>query len=329
MSLVCSRCSHVYDTASACPRCGAGAPARDEGSAPTLGPRWQQTAWGRILIGLILSQGLFYGLRHLTTGVMLAAEEGGAESIWGDVRNLLILQGIQVFGVLVGGALAGGGQRSGLFLGTVVGAWNGVLAVMLKQNPAQEATLVGLVSQPLLHAFVGAIGGAVGSLIWRPIPVSAVPLELAPARKLAPRRRESFLTGRIHYVRILIGAALAVSGALSAGLVLHKALVLSGGKLGTSDVMQARLITWELKAVLLILGGTLAGATTSNGIKQGLFVGLLSSMALVALQRPNPDAWAEASMLTTLSAMTLCVAGGWFGGALFPPVVNVGRRSFI
>src|SRR5262249_5833398 len=164
MSAVCSRCSHVFDHAPVCPRCGLPLPAHESGLTPIHGPRWQQSAWGRILIGLILSQGLFYGLRHLTTGLLLAAEDASTEEMWSDVRILLILQGIQLFGVLVGGTLAGGGQRSGLFLGAVVGAWNGVLGVLLRQNPAQELTLVGLFGQPLLHAFVGSLGGAFGAL---------------------------------------------------------------------------------------------------------------------------------------------------------------------
>src|SRR5262245_23969165 len=127
MSAVCSRCSHVFDYASTCPRCGAPAPAQDLLPTPAHGPRWQQTAWGRIMIGLILSQGLFYGLRYLTTGLLLVALDSSADEMWTDVRNLLILQALQLFGVVVGGMLAGGGQRNGLFVGAIVGAWNGVL----------------------------------------------------------------------------------------------------------------------------------------------------------------------------------------------------------
>src|SRR5689334_11318706 len=67
MATICSRCSHVHDQPESCPRCGAviQVQPREQGPAPAPGPRWQQTAWGRILIGLILAQGLFYGLRHL------------------------------------------------------------------------------------------------------------------------------------------------------------------------------------------------------------------------------------------------------------------------
>jgi hypothetical protein len=326
MSAVCSRCSQVFDDA-ACPRCGTPPPIHDFSPAPAHGPRWQQTGWGRILIGLILSQGLFYGLRHLTTGLLLVADDGDAEAMWNDVRNLLILQGIQLFGVLVGSILAGGGQRSGFFLGAVVGAWNGVLVLLLRQNPAQELNLVGMVGQPLLHAFVGSLGGAFGSLVWKPIPATAVPVSLAPPRKPVPRRRTPLLAGKIHVLRILLGAAVAVAGTLSASLLLHKALALSGGKLETTHAMQDRLITWEIKAVMLILGGALAGATTTNGIKQGLFVGLVSSVALITFQTPIADAWLEFASLTAVSTFALCVAGGWFGGALFPPVVKFERTS--
>src|SRR5436309_3558675 len=162
MSAVCSQCSNMYDPSGPCPRCGATAPAFDSDEGPARGPRWQQTPWGRILIGLILSQGLFYGLRHLLTGILMAASGDTAEQLWENVRHLLLLQGVQMVGLIAGGMLAGGGQRNGLVLGGVVGAWNGVLAVLLGQNPAQGLTLVGLYGQPLLHGAVGALGGWVG-----------------------------------------------------------------------------------------------------------------------------------------------------------------------
>src|SRR5262245_39642471 len=180
MSVVCPRCSNIYEPAGACPRCGAPSPKPElDGPAPARGPRWQQTPWGRILIGLILSQGLFYGLRHLLTGILMAASGYTAEQLWDNVRHLLLLQSVQMVGLIAGGMLAGGGQRNGLALGAVVGAWNGVLAVLLGQNPAQGLTLVGLYGQPLLHGAVGALGGWVGMLIWAPIPAAAVPIALA------------------------------------------------------------------------------------------------------------------------------------------------------
>lgn len=327
MSTVCSRCSHVYDYADACPRCGAESPARGEpGAAPSRGPRWQQTAWGRILIGLILAQGLFYGIRHLATGVLLAASGGDAEALWSDLRNVMILQGIQLFGVLAGALIAGGGQRSGVVLGAVVGAWNGVLAVMLRQNPSQELTMVGLYGQPVLHTALGAVGGLIGSLIWRPIPAAAVPLILAPPRKPVPRRKSNLLAGKIHWIRVLVGATLAVVGTLSATLILQKVLDLSQGKLTTTSDLQDRLITWEIKLLALIVGGVLAGATTKNGLKQGLVVGFASGVALVGFQAPTTDRWLEIALFTLVGTTCLCSVGGWFGGNLFPPLLKLDHR---
>ena len=121
---------------------------------------------------------------------------------------------------------------------------------------------------------------------------------------------------------------IAVAGTLSAGMVFKKALDLSDGKLATTHATQDQLITWELKALMLIAGGALAGATTTNGMKQGLFVGVATSAVLVGLQAPMAERWAEFALYSAFSTVTLCLAGGWFGGALFPPVVKLERRSF-
>src|SRR5262245_15954477 len=104
MALVCPRCTNIYESDAGCPRCGAAEPVAEvEGSTPGHGPRWQQTTWGRILIGLILSQGLFYGLRHLLTAGLLAFHGGSAQDLWRDVTNLLLLQALQVLGLIAGG----------------------------------------------------------------------------------------------------------------------------------------------------------------------------------------------------------------------------------
>jgi hypothetical protein len=274
----------------------------------------------------MLSQGLFYGLRQLITGIVLASSGSSADEVWGDVGNLVLLQGIQLFGLIVGGMLAGGGQRSGLVVGAVVGAWNGVLAAMLRQNPTQELTLVNLYGQPLLHSAIGAIGGWVGALIWKPIPASAVPTILIPRRKKPPRRRSPLLAGRISWFRILVGAAFAVGGTLAATLIFQKLMDLSAGKLANTPPLQDQIITWEIKALALLVGGALAGSTTANGFKQGLLVGLATCVVLVGVQAPRTEALFEVAAYTALSTFTLCVVGGWFGGQLFPPLIKMDRR---
>jgi hypothetical protein len=285
------------------------------------GPRWQQTSLGRILIGLIIAQGLFYALRHLLTGILLAASGSEPEELWDDMGHLLLLQAIQLFSLIVGGMMAGGGQQQGLVVGALAGAWNGVLSVLLRQNPAQELTVVGLYGQPLLHGFCGALGGWIGSWIWKPIPVG-VPASLQPKRKPAPRRKVSPFAGKVFWFRVVLGTAFAVAGTLSASILFKKMLDLSAGRLATSHELQDWLITWEIKALAVLVGGVLAGATTPNGFKQGLLVGLLATVVLIGAQAKQTDELAEMAMWTTVSTFLLAMVGGWFGGQLFPPLIE-------
>jgi hypothetical protein len=322
MSSVCPQCSSVLDPANSCPRCGGVG-----GNRPhRIGARWQQTFWGRVVIGLILSQGLFYGLRHLLTGILLAVTSGEPDEIWDSFTNLLLVQSVQLFSLFVGGVLAGGGQPQAFVLGMLVGGWNAALALLLQQTPGQEVSTLGLFGQPLLHVAVGGLGGWVGSLIWKPIP-SAVPMLLAPQRKSPPKRTQPLLAGKVFWVRVIVGSILVISGSLFASKLFQKMLDVSAGRLVSTDAMYDKVITWELRALAVLLGGALAGASTPNGLKQGLFVGLLSCVILLGVQTPKTDAWTELALWTSVSTVFLAAAGGWFGGQLFPPIIKVGRRG--
>jgi hypothetical protein len=301
-------------------------PAEPTLTPTAVGPRWQQTAWGRILIGLILAQGLFYGLRHLVTAILLAFSGVSPEELAVDLRTLLVIQAIQLFALIVGGVMAGGGQRSGLVLGAVVGAWNGVLALFLRQNPAQELTVVGLYGQLLLHGAVGAIGGLVGSLIWKPPSATPIPTVLIPRKKVEKVPRPPLLGGRVSWLRVVLGATVSIGGTLSAAVLFSKMMDLSSGRLATSSALQDRIVTWEIKALALLVGGALAGSTAANGFKQGLIVALISFIVLLGLQSHQVEDWLELAFYTALSTFTLCTAGGWFGRQLFPPILKLKRR---
>ena len=73
MPLVCPLCKQVFENNGECPHCNVAllylAPDLNEpiatGSSIHMDDdagRWQQTPWGKILIGLILAQGLSFGL---------------------------------------------------------------------------------------------------------------------------------------------------------------------------------------------------------------------------------------------------------------------------
>jgi hypothetical protein len=224
--------------------------------------------------------------------------------------------------LLVGCILAGSGQRGGALIGALVGVWNGVLMALLHTGPAYSVSAMSLYVLPLLHTVFGAVGGWIGCVVWRPLPALTAPDGARQGRKAAPgRRKVSPFAGRVAWFRVLAGAALAVAGTLSATMLFNLVLDAGKGRLTIPAEVQDRVFTWEIKVLALLLGGALAGSTTSNGLKQGLFVGVTASMALVALQAQSPLAVA----LTVVSCFSLTLVGGWFGGQLFPPVVKYGR----
>jgi hypothetical protein len=323
MAMVCLNCRGSHDQRLHCPECGArlvfrGAPRPSRVPAGGRPAGWLQSPWGRLVLGLVTAQGLYHGLRQLALAVTLASGNTDA-----GLTGLAVTQALQMVALLAGGFLAGSGQRAGVLLGLLVGVWNGALCLAV-QTPVGPPTAVMIYGQPLLHAFVGAVAGWLGSLVWRPPALPSLPG--APlVRKAAKPRGPSPFAGPVAWVRVAAGAALAVAGTLFAAKVLGGVEEASGGKLSTLTRLQDQLITWEIKALAVMLGGALAGATTTNGLKQGLCVGLSASAVLVAL--PAHRGTPTLTGLTLAATMLLSLVGGWFGGQLLPPVLKWRRRG--
>jgi hypothetical protein len=70
----------------------------------------------------------------------------------------------------------------------------------------------------------------------------------------------------------------------------------------------------------------LAGATTRNGLKQGLCVGFAASMIVLGLQIGGPNFIIESAVFTMSGIIAVASVGGWFGGQLFPPLSANRRR---
>jgi hypothetical protein len=333
MAMVCPQCSTSYDQRLQCPSCGTRLLYRDQrrlrGPRSSLSfTRWQQTPLARILIGLLLAQGLFHGIRHLLMGVLLAAQgEEGLQQTLASPSGFLLVQSVRLLALLAGTLLAGSGQRYGVMLGAVVGVWNGALGFVLP-GLTHAMTPVALYGMPLLQVVCGAAGGWMGSVLWKPLPAPGRPTDATRKRGTA-RRRLPLFAGPVAWVRVVSGVALAVAGALWAKFLFELMLDASGGKLSTSDAMEDRIVIWEIKAFALLLGGALAGATTSNGLKQGLCVGLIAGALLAGTQLRVPDQRLWLSSLTFVSTLIICLGGSWFGCQLFPPVVRFKRlRTF-
>jgi hypothetical protein len=330
MAMVCPKCSSTYEQRLQCPMCNTRLlyldPRRMRDRPVTSSSRWQQTPWGRILIGVLLAQGLFYGLRHLLTAVLLAVEgEERLQVLWGGANGLLLLQCVRLVSVGFGAVLAGGGQRNGLMLGGMVGVWNGVFSVLFLTGPAQALTTIAVLGQPVVQAACGALCGWLGSTYWKPIPIAPLHVPVVKRKRGLIRSNLHVLRGPVAWFRVAAGVLLAVAGTVTATFLFDMVLDASQGALGTTDGLQDQLITMEIKALSLFLGGALAGSSTRNGLKQGLLVGLLTCVILIGIEMHFVAKWAQVALLTLLSAFPLTLVGGWFGSQLLPPVLKVRR----
>ncbi len=330
MSMICPQCNATYEQRLQCPLCGVRLLYHDTrrigDRLPARPARWQQQPWGRIFLGLVLAQGLFYGTRHLLTAVLLGFWGSEAvEQLGTSTSGVLLLQAVCILSLSVGAVFAGAGQSQGAFLGTMVGAWNGVFSVLLLSGPAQALTPVAVLGQPLLQAGFGVFGGWLGASIWKPLSDSIGTKTPLPRKRNFLRDNMSLFTGPVAWVRVGLGAALAVCGTLMATLLFEKILDLGHGTLGTTDEVQDNIITMEIQALALMLGGALAGATTRNGVKQGLCVGLAVAVVLSGIELHYFERWLQIAGLTSVAAMTLSMVGGWFGGQLFPPLLKLPR----
>ena len=167
--------------------------------------------------------------------------------------------------------LASGGQPRGVMLGGLVGVWNGVLSLLLDpllhRKFVPEVTTLTMVGVPLLHIAVGTFGGWIGYTIWRPVQIDGPtqPAQPAQARRggasgAAVRRPR----GRF---RVLLGAVVAAAGYMTAAAVFAFLIDFSAGRLTSDGWWQDRVVTWEIQALAVFIGGAVAGynrPTASN-----------------------------------------------------------------
>ena len=337
MAMVCPQCKTSFDQRLQCPHCdirliyheSADRAAR----VPLVGAgAWQQTPWGRIFISLLLAQGLYYGLRHLCVAALLGVGAVDSETFWTSLEGQLLVQGLQVVSLFIGGVFAGAGQRHGAIYGAVLGVWNGVFLVLVqpalfRNEQVQVLNTVSLYGQPLLQAALGCLAGWLGGRIWRPLTIGEADARRRPP-KVVKRAKLNLFAGSIAWARVLIGTALAVGGALSAGTILELVNRASDYQLAPGSALQAQLVTWEITALAMFVGSAFAGATTRNGFKQGLAVGLSTAAVLCGIRLASPvPIQFYLLALSSVGPVILGFGGGGFGSQLLPPLIDMPRRK--
>jgi hypothetical protein len=333
MSMVCPECHGSFDQSLQCPTCnvrlqyrsggrsaGAFAGASGEG-------QWQNTPWGRIVVGVLLSQGLGHGLQMLCTAGLLAASEESSRTVWGTLFGLVLLQVLHALSLVIGAGVTAAGQRRGLFLGSVVGLTSGCLflaAQVLQSDRLPDATAL---NEPLLALVFGALGGLFGSIIWKPLPPLILPRLADKSRSRPAPVAPSALDGPIAWGRVLVGLGVVACGVLWPAIILNVVVEYSQGRFRLESQLQAQLVTWEIAGILTLAGGAFAGATTRNGLKHGLLVGVCGTLLLLGNYLANRTVVLEQTLLMVFCVLSLTVAGGWFGGHLFPPLAPKRRKT--
>ncbi len=327
MSMLCPRCGNTFEQRLECDLCGVRLVFNDarRKRQPRLSAvrRWRQTAGGRVLVGLFLAQGLFYGLRQLLTGALMAAQGATApEAAWETPAGHALYYVLCFASLFVGAAVAGSGRHLGMLLGAVVGVSNGFLSTILRPAGAPPWSMFEVYMQPGAQTIVGLLAGWLGCLFWRPLPIIDGRSNKAGKTSRPP---SMLFAGPVAWLRVSLGITLAVTGSLAATRLFDLTLDVSGGALATNDDVQDQVVTWEIRALAMLLGGALAGAGRRNGIKQGLAVGIGTTVILVGANMARVDRWPMLAMWTLLSAVPLSLAGGFFGCQLFPPIVKMPR----
>jgi hypothetical protein len=186
-----------------------------------------------------------------------------------------------------------------------------------------------------MHTVFGAIAGHISSSIWKPLapreePKAAISFE---SRIIGPSQNHpATFSGPVAWLRAAFGAGFAVCGTLFAKKILENIVDVSEGKLTTDSYIQAELITWEIRALAILIGSALAGSGTINSLKQGFVVGLAVSAVHIFGSLGAHALPMDQSIMTVGCALSLGIFGGWFGGQLFPaysPTLRVrfgGRR---
>jgi hypothetical protein len=83
----------------------------------------------------------------------------------------------------------------------------------------------------------------------------------------------------------------------------------------------------EISALVALLGAAFAGATTRNGLKQGISAGFGAGVIVLGVQIGSPKFVLESTIFTVSGIVAVSLVGGWFGAQLFPPLSAKRKRG--
>lgn len=324
MAMVCPACNGRFEQLLECPACKVRLQYKSEAELSARQGQWQQTPWGRMLVGLLLAQGLAHGLQQLVSAVLLASD--GDTAGWRTTAGALCLLVFQGLGLLCGGAITGAGQSRALLFGSLLGVMNALLFFAFPMGGRNPDSELEMYASLVLNPALGALGALLGSLIWRPLPAIKAMLFPTQAQAALPTPTTPFWSGPISWPRVVLGLTVIVAGSVWTPRIMAWVLDMGHGTLEVRTHFQAWLVQWEISALMTLIGAAAAGACTFNGLKQGLVAGLIAGIVLVGINLGNPKADFETMLYMLAGLFCLTGAGGWFGSQLLPPLTQRRKR---
>jgi hypothetical protein len=337
MVMVCPQCNWSSPTDTRCPECQV--PLRPRGSASRRGPAqpaWHQTAQGRTVLTALIAAGLSYG-NLLLANVLLRQGYPGHEV--DPIAGYAVFAACQALAVLVTGLVAGAGNRQPVGAGATMGLMSGLLILTgllggilrpLTRTFVPDALTAGgafnptvFYGVPALHVVCGALGGWLGQCVWQPPPVISMAILRAAGPSVtlaaAPAARGWALwSGPVCWLRVVAGTLVAVGGGVFTRTVIEFVLDASDGYFRILTDVQGRVTTGEVFSLSILLGGCVAGATTRNGLKQGLCVGVVAAASLTGFFLTGLLDVSGTALMPVFTAAILGPLGGWFGSELLP-----------
>jgi hypothetical protein len=347
MQRFCPKCRNYFAGQMLCPNCFVQLQASTEGPTSDASsysdrlqdyfPQLQPPFWMRFLIGLILAQGLYYGLRELVLSYLYAVDT--SPDWWGTDGGWIAARSLQLTALFVGALVAGAGHSRAVFLGLVLGICNSVVVLVAEYRLGSLPEGAVLYGQPVANLVAGVAGGLLGRLLWRP--VHAFPA--LPGMSVAPYTPFEVLVRHdpLRWAHIVLGAALALVGTVGAEklrMFLSHAGTTTGGTL-----IQVQFVDWQLATLALLAGGAYAGANTRSGLRHGMIAGALAAVGLIVAQFslqvaffPAHEFWLgqlellpsggqvqiAGIVFCSVTAWLTATVGGWLGAELMPPTVQ-------
>lgn len=345
MLTTCPKCRQTY-VGKSCPRC---APQTLRSSAhrsgapwdnPLTPGHWSQNPWVRCAVGVAVSQGLFLGLRRWAEAAVCFFGPQDTYLAWSGYEGFAAWGLLQAVCVLVGSMLVGSGQREWMFYGLAVGFINTIIDLALSGSRFIDITPTLIIVLMLGSFFAGVLGSRLGALIWRPLESSRTTLEVASGGARGGIAVKdlfagiNFLSLKVNWLRIAIGAAVGIAGPPFAGWIFFYLVGALGMRSWLEDNQQVQtgVFIILIRILSVFLAGFLAGTNSANGPAQGFWTGLLCAGGMVVVrylssQSPTGEPFVVQEIIAyAFIALALCIVGAIFGARLLPPVIHRGKK---